>query len=79
MGGVAGVAGVGIEVASGAAVGVVSGAAVRVAGGGLWEGVDAGGTIASLSRVELSRSCKAVVIIGFTSARAKPISSSVYS
>ena len=54
MGGVVGVAGVGIEVAGGIAVGVVGGTAVRVAGGRLWEGVNAGRTIASLSRVELS-------------------------
>ena len=70
-GGVAGVAGAAVGVAGGAAIGVAGSAAIRVAGGG--------GGVVSLSKVELSWSYRATVIIGLILLRARPISSSVYS
>jgi len=76
-----------IGTTSGIVVGIASRIS-RVAGGkardacvaskGLLRSVDAGGTIASLSKVKLSQSCKATVIIGLILIRAKPISLSVY-
>ena len=93
--GVVGVAGVAIGVAGGVAVGVACGAAVGVAGGaavgvagsaavGVAGGI--GGVtssrardIVSLSKVELSRSYRAIVIISLISIRARLISLSVYS
>ena len=94
MGGVARVAGVAIRVAGGVAVGVACGAAVGVDGGvavgvaggiggvaGGFGGVASSGArdIVSLSKVELSRSYRAIVIISLILIRARPISLSVYS
>ena len=86
MKGVVGVAGVAIGVAGGAAVGVAGGAAVGVASGaavgvaGGIGGVAGGGArdIASLFKVKLSRSCRAIVIISLILIRARLISSSVH-
>ena len=78
--------GVAIRVASGAAVGVACGAAVRVDGGvavkvasGI-SGVASSGArdIVSLSKVELSRSYRAIVIISLILIRARLISLSVH-
>jgi hypothetical protein len=81
--GVAG--GVAVGVAGGVAVGVAGGIAVRVAGGiggvaGRIGGVASGGArdIVSLSKVELSRSYRAIVIISLILIRARLISLSVY-
>ena len=68
LGGVAGVVGAATGVAGGTVIGVAGGAAIRVAG-----------SAASLSRVTLSRSCRATVIISLILLRARPISLSVYS
>ena len=83
-GAVIGVAdGIVVGVAGGAAVGIASGIG-GAAGGGVGDacvagkGVDASGIIISLSRVELSWSCKAIVIIGLILMRASPISLSVH-
>ena len=57
---------------------VVSGVAVGVAGGRLWEGIDASRTIVSLFKVKLSQFYKIIIIINFTSVRAKLISLSIY-
>jgi len=86
--------GVAIGVASSAVTGVTGGTAARVAGGaaagvtggtaaGIASGVSrvaSGGArgVVSLSKVELSQSCRVIIIIGFTSARAAISSSSVY-
>ena len=59
-----------VGVASGTAIGVAGSAAIRVASGGRGA--------ASLSKVKLSQSYRATVIIGLISLRARPISLSVY-
>ena len=81
--GVAG--GIAVGVAYGIAVGVDGGIAVRVAGGiggvaGRISGVASSRArdIASLSKVELSRSYRAIVIISLILIRARLISLSVY-
>jgi len=64
---------------AGAAVGVAGGAAIRVAGSAAIGVASSGRGIVSLSKVELSQSYRAIVIISLILLRARPISSSVYS
>ena len=78
-GGVVEVTKVVIRVTSSTAVRVASGTAVEVASSGLWKGINTSKTIASLFRVRLSQFYKVIIIISFTSIRAKLISLSVYS
>jgi len=70
LGGVVGVAGAAVGVAGGIVIGVAGSAAIRVASGS--------GDTVSLSKVELSRSYRAIVIISLISLRARLISLSVH-
>ena len=74
-----------VRVAGGAVIRVFGGAAIRVTSGtaigvtsGTVIGVANSRGVASLSKVKLSWSCKATVIIGLISIRARLISLSVY-
>ena len=77
LGGVVGVAKAAIRVASSTAIRVSGGAVIGVASSIVIR-VASGGGIASLSKVKLSRSYKATVIINLISIRARLISLFIY-
>jgi hypothetical protein len=77
LGGVAGVIGATVGVASGTAIRVSSSIAIEVASSAVIRVASSRG-IVNLSKVKLSQSCRATVIISLILIRAKPISLFIY-